>query len=82
MSHAPIEMHGKIEEGGRRAIAAPCAKGAGARQKDHLLHLQLGGGIEQAMPSGVAIDPATPVSAVPSAGKERARTSARQSTLN
>lgn len=83
-------MPDKIEEIYQMVIASPYSKGMGGRLEDSLSRLRLAEELEQelsfdlsdTLPSGVAFDHASTASAVPSAGKERARTSARQSTLN
>ena len=84
-------MPDKIEEIYQMVIAAPYSKGMGGRLEDSLSRLRLAEELEQelsfdlsdTLPSGVAFGHAEDLTtAVPLAGKERAKASARQTTLN
>ena len=88
---ALASMPDKIEEIYQMVIAAPYSKGVGGRLEDSLSRLRLAEELEQelsfdlsdTLPSGVAFGHAEDLSpAVPLAGKERAKASARQTTLN
>lgn len=88
---ALASMPDKIEEIYQMVIAAPYSKGMGGRLEDSLSRLRLAEELEQelsfdlsdTLPSGVAFGHAEYLTtAVPLAGKERAKASARQTTLN
>ena len=88
---ALASMPDKIEEIYQMVIAAPYSKGMGGRLEDSLSRLRLAEELEQelsfdlsdTLPSGVAFGHAEDlIPAVPLAGKERAKASARQTTLN
>jgi hypothetical protein len=82
-------MPDKIEEIYQMIIAAPYSKGMGDRLEDSLSRLRLADELEQelslnlsdTLPSGIAFSRAGGDDSITPAGKDRARTSARQTTI-
>jgi len=91
---ALVAMPDKVDEIYQMVIAAPYSKGIGGRLEDSLSRLRLAEELEQelsldlsgTLPSGIAFghtnSDGLTHNAVSLAGKERARTSARQATIN